>query len=162
MEEWKQCGESPRTLYFVSNLGRIKSITKKTKKERILKGFSDRDGYLKVKISRKTILIHKLVAIAFIGERPEGLDTDHINRNKDDNRAENLRYCTRSENIKNRDDFRTDISEENPILRQKITKKESQKRGLAIKINCECGGKTSKHEKARHEKSKKHQKFLKN
>jgi len=31
---------------------------------------------------------------------------------------------------------------------------------LATKINCACGGKTDKHNKARHEKSPKHQKYL--
>ena len=159
-EIWKQCSESKNCLYEVSNFGTIKSITKVNKKERILKGYPDGNGYLQVKISGKHITIHKLVAIAFIGERPEGLDIDHIDRNKLNNRADNLRYCTSSENIRNTSTFRDDILEEDSILRKKIMIKESQKRRLAMKYTCECGGKTSKYDKARHEKTKKHINFI--
>ncbi len=44
----------------------------------------------------KTIFLHRIVA-----ETPEGLDTDHINRNKLDNRRSNLRVVTRSQNMLN-------------------------------------------------------------
>lgn len=46
---------------------------------------------------RKTILMHKL-----INKTPEGCDTDHINLDRLDNRRENIRTCTRSQNIINR------------------------------------------------------------
>jgi hypothetical protein len=160
LEVWEKCGESKRCNYFVTNLGQVKSVTKVNKKERIFKGIPMKNGYLDVSISGKRTLIHKLVAIAFLGERPEGLEIDHINRNKDDNRVENLRYCTKSENQRNRDNFRDDILEEDPILRKKIRNKESQKKALAMKYTCECGGKTSKHDKAKHEKTKKHINFI--
>ena len=38
-----------------------------------------------------------------IGKPPKGLVTDHINRNRLDNRKENLRHVTHSENMLNRD-----------------------------------------------------------
>jgi len=44
------------------------------------------------------IRLHQLI----IGGKIKGLDIDHINRNKLDNREKNLRYCTRSENMHNR------------------------------------------------------------
>ena len=40
-----------------------------------------------------------MVALAFIGEVPEGMEVLHINGNPTDNRPENLRYGTQSENI---------------------------------------------------------------
>jgi len=44
----------------------------------------------------------------------------------------------------------------------KIQLKEHSVKGLATKINCPCGGKTSKANKTHHEKSKRHQKYITN
>jgi hypothetical protein len=123
-EVWKECGESPQRFYEVSNLGQVRSITKVNKKESVLKGKITGNGYLRVDIVRKKILIHHLVAYAFLGPRPKGLQIDHIDRNKLNNKADNLRYCTRFENIKNRDDYRDDILEEDQKKRSNIFCKE--------------------------------------
>ncbi|WDS60638.1 hypothetical protein BC7_00041 [Bacillus phage BC-7] len=45
----------------------------------------------------KRILLHRLIM-----GNPVGYEIDHINRNKLDNRKENLRVCTKSENMHNR------------------------------------------------------------
>ena len=50
---------------------------------------------------RKLKYVHQLVLEAFEGPRPEGLVCDHINRDKLDNRIENLRYVTKQENHAN-------------------------------------------------------------
>lgn len=47
--------------------------------------------------THKDIRMHREIA-----NTPEGMDTDHINGNKLDNRKCNLRICTRSENHRNR------------------------------------------------------------
>jgi hypothetical protein len=47
------------------------------------------------------VFMHEMV----IGKQPKGLDIDHINQQRDDNRSENLRTCTRSENLANRKKF---------------------------------------------------------
>lgn len=46
-----------------------------------------------------TSQVHRLVASAWIGERPAGLDVNHINGVKNDNRPCNLEYMTRKENV---------------------------------------------------------------
>lgn len=61
--------------------------------------------YLKYLLSRpgekpKNITVHSLVAATFIGPRPEGMQCNHKNRNKTDNRPENLEYVTPSENYR--------------------------------------------------------------
>jgi hypothetical protein len=153
MEEeiWKQCGESKICFYEVSNLGNVRSITKVNKKERFLKGSPDIGNYLRITIN-KSIFIHTLVITTFIGQKLKGLEIDHIDRNTQNNRLDNLRYCTHSENIRNRDYYRTDILEEDPKERHRIINN--------TKINCPCGSTTTTANKSRHEKSEKHKKYV--
>lgn len=90
--------------YRVSSKGRVK--TKKT--GYISKAKPRKDGYMRIKLfndnnERKEYAIHILVAETFI-PKIEGKDTvDHINRIRDDNRVENLRWANMSEQSKNRD-----------------------------------------------------------
>ena len=46
----------------------------------------------------RTISVHRIVAAAFHGPIPAGLDVCHLNHIRDDNRPENLCFGTRSEN----------------------------------------------------------------
>lgn len=62
-------------------------------------------GYAKRHIRNKSIYLHKL-----INNTPEGFQTDHINRNKLDNRKENLRTCSRNLNQRNQDIDKTNTS----------------------------------------------------
>lgn len=48
---------------------------------------------------RKTFIVHIEVMRAFVGERPEGLEIDHIDQRKTNNRLDNLEYVTHSENV---------------------------------------------------------------
>ena len=48
-----------------------------------------------------------LVALAFLGPRPEGLEIDHIDRNTQNDRPDNLRYASRYEQILNREYLQT-------------------------------------------------------
>lgn len=58
-----------------------------------------------VKIGGKArkVFIHKVVAECWLGAKPEGYEVDHIDRNSLNNHWTNLRYVTRSEQMKNRD-----------------------------------------------------------
>lgn len=62
---------------------------------------SYRNGYLRANINKKTYSIHILVWNTFVGEIPPGMVLDHINGIRDDNRLENLRCVTQSENMHN-------------------------------------------------------------
>lgn len=50
----------------------------------------------------KRVMIHRAVAEAWIGECPDGYEVDHKDRNSHNNDYHNLRYVTKSEQMKNR------------------------------------------------------------
>lgn len=56
------------------------------------------DGTLKT----KRVMIHRLVAECWLGDCPEGMTVDHIDRNTHNNHYSNLRYATQSQQMKNR------------------------------------------------------------
>jgi hypothetical protein len=58
-------------------------------------------GYLKVSFQGNKYLAHRLAWFLHYGKWPES-QLDHINRNKTDNRIENLREATGSQNLFNR------------------------------------------------------------
>lgn len=83
-------------LYWVSNFGRIKTLGngKTHKTERILRPEKLKNGYLRVCLYRdgkaKPFSIHRLVWAAFNGPIPNGMQINHLNEDKTDNRLENL------------------------------------------------------------------------
>ena len=86
------------SLYEVSNEGRVRSLPRKTTRGKILKPSIDKDGYHRVnlvdgKIS-KFFRVHRIVAQAFI-DNPLNLPVvNHKDENKQNNRVDNLEYCT--------------------------------------------------------------------
>jgi len=70
----------------------------------ILKPQLSSNGYLHVNLRGKFMRIHRLVALCFLPYTDiDGLDIDHINRDRTDNRVINLRWVTRSQNMRNTD-----------------------------------------------------------
>ena len=108
MEEiWKPIDGYPN--YCVSNKGNVKSLNyHRTGKEKVLKFGTNKKGYLYVGICKnrkmKVFTVHRLVAGAFpeiCGELFEGCEVDHIDTNKENNNADNLRCVTPRENTNN-------------------------------------------------------------
>lgn len=123
-EIWKEVTwiEGYNGYYMVSNKGRVKSLArpahnkygeaKGIRSERILKPSHCRK-YLTVKFcahkKEKTLLIHRLVARAFIalpqkyinlGLSFDNLEVNHIDGNPSNNFVDNLEWCTKDENMK--------------------------------------------------------------
>lgn len=100
-EIWKDIPEY-EGLYQASNLGKIKSLERFTNDghhvmSKILKP-SLAKGYLKVNLCKdnvaKTIYVHKLVAKTFLDNKENFPCINHKNENKQDNRLDNLEWCT--------------------------------------------------------------------
>lgn len=51
----------------------------------------------------KRVMMHRAVAECWLGDIPNGYEVDHIDRNSHNNDYKNLRYVTKSEQMKNRD-----------------------------------------------------------
>lgn len=66
-------------------------------------GSLDKDGYLILKIKGKQFKAHRVVWLLNYGYFPKD-ELDHINRNRTDNRVENLRVCSRAENNRNKNE----------------------------------------------------------
>lgn len=108
-EIWKDI-EGYEGMYQVSNYGRVKNLERYSYQghllaERLLSITHAAGGYCDVSLYKDGVREHKkphrLVAEAFI-PNPDNLpEVDHIDTNKDNNRADNLRWCTHQENHMN-------------------------------------------------------------
>lgn len=101
MEIWKDI-EGYEGIYKISSLGRVKSF-KRYPKGKILKCTINSRGYRQARLydgeSSEYIHVHRLVAKHFIPITEENLVVDHIDNDKLNNRVDNLRWITQSENI---------------------------------------------------------------
>lgn len=97
-EIWKDIPEY--SSYQISSLGNVRS--NKYGDWRLLKPAVDGAGYLVVCLRKNNesvrFRVHRLVAQAFV--EGNGTDVNHINGVKTDNSADNLEWCSRSENVK--------------------------------------------------------------
>lgn len=104
MEEvWKSIFDG---WYAVSNFGRVKRVMESHggRSNFIRKPSINSRGYANVclGINGRQIVekIHRLVAEAFIGPKPNGFEVNHKDGNKLNNRVQNLEYVTHAENMR--------------------------------------------------------------
>lgn len=107
--------------YQVSDLGRVRSLDRSIEfpaytlasglrrcgstrrfKGKILRPGPNSSGHVSVVLGHGLPgrLVHQLVMLVFIGRCPAGQEVLHLNHAPSDNRLENLKYGTRSENLK--------------------------------------------------------------
>lgn len=84
--------------YLVSDAGRVRGP-----RGGILRQVRRQDGYMQVRLHIRNVpttrKVHRLVAAAFIGPCPEGLEVRHLDGDPANNHVSNLRYGTHSENV---------------------------------------------------------------
>ena len=89
--------------YFISNLGNVYS-DKRHPRRRLRTWIDSKGNYENIHLinnngEKKTFLVHRLVAIAFI-PNPDNLpEVNHKDKNKQNNNVTNLEWCTRKENL---------------------------------------------------------------
>ena len=107
--------------YQVSNEGRIRTYNKTTYTEkhgvrhwqnRVLSQKTAKDKAMRVELwkdgKHNTVLVHRIVALTFLGEPPESnMTVNHIDGNRKNNHVENLEWLSLADNI--RHGFRTGL-----------------------------------------------------
>ena len=103
-------------LYQVNNIGQVKSLDRPMfvngfhrnpirtiRKGKILSPRLSHDGYEKVSLTKdgkpKNYFVHRLVALAFIEQRNDDNEVNHIDGNKRNNCVDNLEWCSHRQNM---------------------------------------------------------------
>lgn len=115
-EQWRDI-PGYEGVYQVSDWGSVRSVDrvivfkKSARSEPYRRFFSSRSipqfldayGYSAVSLSRqgktRSFTVHRLVAIAFIGNRPSGSHIHHIDKDKRNNNLSNLAYISGKEHV---------------------------------------------------------------
>lgn len=102
-EVWRPIDRFPG--YEVSNFGNVRSYRRASGPWLIRPRKNHQDPYPAVSLwdasgRPRAIRLHRVVLEAFVGPRPEGMVTRHLNGDPGDNRLENLTYGTYSENLR--------------------------------------------------------------
>ena len=111
-EVWKDIKDF-EGFYQISNLGRLKTLARtvgarngKTREisAKILVIQHNEQGYCRITFTKNKKIfgrkVHRLVAYHFIGEPSTNqTDVNHKDGNKENNRVDNLEWCTRGENV---------------------------------------------------------------
>jgi hypothetical protein len=85
--------------YMINHNGKLKNV----KRNKIVKGSLNEEGYRRVTLSRpgcrRAFYVHRIVASVFVDNPFMYNEVHHINGKRDDNRSCNLRWVTHFENI---------------------------------------------------------------
>lgn len=136
-EVWKDI-EGYEGLYQVSNMGRVRSLDRKSKsknkwnsynasiKGRIRLCATSRMGYLRMRLCKDGVKqwyqLHQLVARAFIPNPDRKETVNHIDGNKKNNCVSNLEWATQAENNKHARDNHLNNSRKRKVLCVELNK----------------------------------------
>lgn len=81
--------------YYVSDLGDIRGP-----RGWVLSPETLKDGYRRVNMRGRHVLVHRAVVRAFRGVIPDGLEVNHVDGDKSNNRLGNLEVVSPSENVR--------------------------------------------------------------
>lgn len=137
VEIWKDIENFSK--YQVSNLGNVKSKDRYTKakddeiihrKEFLIKEFINKKGYKQVTLyddngKPKTMRVHKLVALAFIENKNNLPQINHIDGNKLNNEVSNLEWISNYDNMQH--------AIKNGLIDQELRKENMSKLGKSLK-----------------------------
>jgi len=122
--------------YIISNIGEVWSL--KWGKVKLLKPTLNAQGYLTFGLcengKRTTHQVHALVGIHFIGLRTGEMTYDHIDVNKLNNNADNLRLATRAEQAENQN-LRKDNKLGFKNISEKVNRSGNEYYAIEIKRN---------------------------
>lgn len=108
IEEWRAV-PGYEGIYEVSDAGRVRSLDRVTNDGKRLRGqsikaFQMPTGHMRVALGRngtkRTLKIHRLVLLAFVGPPPSGTEALHRDGDAGNNSLTNLRWGTKSENCR--------------------------------------------------------------
>lgn len=110
-EQWREIA-GYEGLYEVSNLGNVRSMERTVaygkasyvRPSKMMKVTVGKNLYCRVTLTKDAkqtqVYVHRLVAMAFIPNPDNLAEVDHIDANPSNNRCDNLRWVTHSENMR--------------------------------------------------------------
>jgi len=94
-----------KKIQLTNSIKKVSVDSKDFEKLKLLKWHLLNSGYAATSIKEKTVLMHRLIL-----NIPFKKQTDHINKNKLDNRQFNLRICSRNQNARNKKIYKNNTS----------------------------------------------------
>lgn len=79
-------------------------------KKGTIAGCKQKNGYIVVRVDKILYYAHRIIWEMHFGKIPEGMEVDHINHIRHDNRIENLRLVTHRDNCRNQSKRKTNTS----------------------------------------------------
>ena len=95
VSNYGQIHKFERVIYFGTN-----HQSKRIQEETWTYGYVGGKGYLNVSIGNKKFRVNRLVYMTFVGDIPDGLEVNHLDEDKHNNRLDNLNLLSHGDNMR--------------------------------------------------------------